>query len=59
MKTYTPTSVTEMFLDYKNNHLTIKLFSEYYQITEETAINIVNTGKQMFNLLSELNKTKS
>jgi hypothetical protein len=56
MKTlYNETKLIDMYLDYKNNYLTLELFAEHYQIDIDKAMIIVNSGKQIYNILSELN----
>ena len=39
----------EMYLDYWNNFLTVERFAEYYGITKEQAITIINKGKEKYN----------
>lgn len=57
----------EMYLDYWNNFLTVERFAEYYGITEEQAINIINKGKEhcqaqyfnkIINLINERNSNE-
>jgi hypothetical protein len=56
MKTiYNETKLIDMYLDYKNNYLTLELFAEHYQIDIDKAIIIVNSGRQIYNVLSVLN----
>ncbi len=56
MKTvYNETILIDMYLDYKNNYLTLELFAEHYQIDIDKAIIIVNSGKNIYNTLSVLN----
>jgi hypothetical protein len=56
MKTvYNETKLIDMYLDYKNNYLTLELFAEHYQIDIDKAIIIVNSGKHIYNVLSVLN----
>jgi hypothetical protein len=56
MKTvYNETKLIDMYLDYKNNYLTLEIFAEHYQIDIDKAIIIVNSGKQIYNVLSILN----
>jgi hypothetical protein len=56
MKTvYNETKLIDMYLDYKNNYLTLELFAEHYQIDIDKAIIIVNSGRQIYNTLSVLN----
>ena len=56
MKTiYNETKLINMYLDYKNNYLTLELFAEHYQIDIDKAIIIVNLGRQIYNTLSVLN----
>ena len=56
MKTiYNETKLINMYLDYKNNYLTLELFAEHYQIDIDKAIIIVNSGRQIYNTLSVLN----
>jgi hypothetical protein len=52
---YNETKLIDMYLDYKNNYLTLELFAEHYQIDIDKAIIIINSGKQIYNVLSELN----
>ena len=40
----------EMFLDWFNNFLSTERFAEYYQINKNTAIRIINEGREYFNL---------
>jgi hypothetical protein len=56
MKTvYNETKLIDMYLDYKNNYLTLELFAEHYQIDINKAIIIINSGKHIYNALSMLN----
>ena len=43
----------EMYLDFLNNFLTIKKFSEYHNISENKANQIINEGRKLFNLLTQ------
>jgi hypothetical protein len=52
---YNETKLIDMYLDYKNNYLTLELFAEHYQIDIDKAIIIVNSGRQIYNTLSVLN----
>ena len=43
----------EMYLDFWNNFLTVERFSEYHNISENTANQIINEGRKLYNLLNE------
>ena len=47
-----------MYLDYVNNFLTVEKFAEYYNISVNEAINIIELGRLRFekeNLINEVN----
>ena len=57
----------EMYLDYRNNFLTVERFAEYHNITKEQAINIINEGREhwlaqyfnkIINLINERNSNE-
>lgn len=52
---------TEMYLDYRNNFLTVKRFSEHYGISENLANAIIDSERVLHNIYStfqsELNIT--
>ena len=37
----------KMYLDYVNDFLTVERFAEYYQISEEYALAIINEGRKL------------
>ena len=37
-----------MYLDYRNNFLTIDSFAQYYNIDRNKALNIIARGKKLF-----------
>lgn len=37
-----------MYLDYKNNFLTVDSFAEHYNIDRNKALNIIARGKKLF-----------
>lgn len=43
----------KMYLDYWNNFLTVERFAEYYDITQDEAINIINKGKEIIQWINE------
>jgi len=54
----------EMYLDYRNNFLTVERFAEYHNITKEQANDIINKGwehwqaqyfQKIINLINESN----
>ena len=52
----TADSLQEMYLDWFNNFLTIKRFAEWYAISEERAVVIINVGRKIHNQRVETNK---
>lgn len=38
-----------MYLDYKNNFLTVDYFAEHYNIDRNKALNIIARGRELFN----------
>lgn len=45
----------EMYLDYRNNFLTVKRFAEYHNITKEQANHIIKKGEDI-SMAKYLNK---
>jgi hypothetical protein len=39
--------LTEMYLDWFNNFLTIGAFSTHYRLPEETALKVIKVGREM------------
>ena len=37
-----------MYLDYKNNFLTVDSFAQYYNIDRQKALNVIARGKKLF-----------
>lgn len=46
----------ELYLDYVNNFLTVSSFAEYYDMTEEAALSIIETGRAWNYLITNFNK---
>tara|TARA_Y100000114_G_scaffold57263_1_gene52417 strand:+ start:190 stop:372 length:183 start_codon:yes stop_codon:yes gene_type:complete len=38
-----------MYLDYKNNFLSVDSFAQYYNIDRNKALNIIARGRELFN----------
>jgi len=41
--------LVQEYLDFKNNYLSVSLFSEHRGMTEEEGLNLINLGKVLFN----------
>ena len=39
--------LTEMYLDWFNNFLTVSVFASYYQLSEDTASIVIKEGREM------------
>jgi len=48
----------KIYLDWFNNFLSIRVFSQYYGISEESAIKLIDVGREVHNQIVELEKYK-
>ena len=48
----------KIYLDWFNNFLSIRVFSQYYGISEESAIKLIDVGREVHNQIAELEKYK-
>lgn len=51
-------SMQLLFLDWVNNFLTVPRFAEYYQISEEAALVVINEGREIHESLVKQIKSK-
>lgn len=55
-KEITISKVQELYLDYVNNFLTVERFAEYYEIEESQAVLIIEQGRKLQEIYSDLYK---
>jgi hypothetical protein len=55
---FTIAELQEMYLDWVNNFLTVKVFAEYYEISVTTAADIIEEGETIYELYIALSRLK-